>query len=214
MANSHKSCKHCKKSVRVETMTTRQFGNFCSVAHSLAWIDANSKRLADKARTNREKLRRKETKERMIAIKTASQWRSEAQASVNKYIRIRDLHDGCISCGKSRQEVEVEQGWKIGGCWDAGHYQGRGKKGQLRFVLFNINKQCKSCNGGSGKYSHKADTVEKQYRVKLIDKIGLDKVEWLENNNELDHHRNDIEYLKRVKKIFSKKYRIYLKRFR
>jgi hypothetical protein len=147
-------------------------------------------------------------------IKPKSKWLAEAQAAFNKYIRIRDYWLPCISCGKPREVIEHEQGWKTGGCWDAGHFKTRGAKPQLRFVLFNVHKQCKSCNSGSGKFSSKAATVDAQYRISLIEKIGVDKVEFLENNNDLDLKKNDIEYLKRIKAIFSKRARILERRLK
>ena len=32
--------------------------------------------------------------------KTRSQWLSEAQSAFNRYVRWRDRHEPCISCGK------------------------------------------------------------------------------------------------------------------
>jgi len=75
-------------------MTTRQFGNFCSVAHSLAWIDANSRRLADKARVQRVTKEKKKIKARKEAIKSATEWHNELQVLVNRYVRLRDIKDG------------------------------------------------------------------------------------------------------------------------
>ena len=60
--------------------------------------------------------------------------------------------------------------------------------------------------------SAKAATVGADYRINLIEKIGLEKVEYLENNNDLDLNKNDIEYLKRIKRIFNKRARSYEKR--
>lgn len=170
--------------------------------------------LAEWAKQDRQARQKKSDKVRREALKKSSEWLSEAQSAFNKYIRLRDYKDPCISCNKSKEEIEGDQGWKVGGCWDAGHFQTRGAKGQLRFVLFNVHKQCKSCNGGSGKFSHKAATVDEKFRLNLIKKIGLEKVEYLESNNELDERKKDIDYLKRVKKIFNKKARLYEKRFR
>ena len=80
--------------------------------------------------------------------------------------------------------------------------------------MFNVSKQCKKCNASSNDFAHKEATVSANYRINLIKKIGLKKVEWLECNNELDIHKNDIEYLKRIKSIFGRKHRLYLKLFR
>ena len=170
--------------------------------------------LAEWSRMDREAKQKKKDKVRREALKKPTEWQSEAQSAFNKYIRIRDYKDGCISCSKTKDEVETAQGWKVGGCWDAGHFQTRGAKGQLRFVLFNVHKQCKSCNAGGGKFSSKAATVDSQYKASLIKKIGMKKVEWLENNNDIDLKKRDVNYLKRIKKIFNKKSRLYEKRFR
>lgn len=167
---------------------------------------------AKQSQAKKDKTDRKIHRALKESIKPKSKWLAEAQASFNKYIRIRDYDDPCIACLKPRQIIEADQGWKTGGCWDAGHFMTRGAKGQLRFVLFNVHKQCKSCNGGGGKFSAKAATVDANYRVNLIEKIGIEKVEFLENSNELDFKKGDIEYLKRIKRIFNKRARFYEKR--
>jgi hypothetical protein len=157
----------------------------------------------DKGYEIQRKTARKATAKRKQEIKTRREWIIEAQRPFNKFIRIRDTLDPCISCGISRADIESRHGWKVGGCWDAGHFKARGVKQQLRFNTYNCHKQCKSCNGGSGKFSHKAATVDQQYRINLIKKIGLARVEDLESNNELE--KQDIEYLKRVKSIFNRR---------
>lgn len=211
MANKRK-CKYCLEYFPPEKIKRFGVGYFCSIEHALQWV--KEKQAKDKARkiASAKKEASRQHKVDKERIKRPSETRAEAQKSVNRYIRARDYHEGCISCGKSKEEVESDQGWKVGGCWDAGHYKSRGAKGQLRFVLFNIHKQCKSCNAGSDKFSHKADTVASKYRVNLIKKIGSEKVEWLDNNNGIDHRKNDKEYHRRIKKIFDKKARLLTKR--
>jgi hypothetical protein len=219
MAVSKKKCKHCLSYEYAVNGIQTPGGFYCSVEHarlaSKAKLHKASVDKLTKARQAQDKgskavrLRHRKEKE---SIKPKSKWLAEAQASFNKYIRARDYKDPCISCLKSRHEIESNQGWKVGGCWDAGHFMTRGAKGQLRFVLFNVHKQCKSCNGGGGRFSAKAATVDENYRMNLIKKIGINKVEFLENNNELDLKKGDIEYLKRVKKIFSKRANFYSKR--
>ena len=201
MANKKKECKFCGEYTEADTGVQHPVGFFCMHRHAIAFARMKQ----NKAKQKAAKKQHKADKER---IKPKSKWLSEAQAVVNTYVRTRDFFAGCISCSKTKAEIEKEQGWKTGGCWDAGHFEGRGKKPQLRFVLFNIHKQCKSCNGGSGNFSSKAATVEAQYRINLIEKIGIEKVEWLENNNDRDERKGDVEYMKRVKKIFAKKTRM------
>tara|TARA_R110000764_G_scaffold57488_2_gene125139 strand:- start:13926 stop:14639 length:714 start_codon:yes stop_codon:yes gene_type:complete len=202
-----------------ESLITTPKGKFCSYELMIKWADEQtSKRIerennkAKQVVVKKEKAFNSETKRLKETIKPKSKWLAEAQAAFNKYIRIRDYLDPCIACLKPREIIEAEQAWKTGGCWDAGHFKTRGAKGQLRFILFNVHKQCKSCNGVGGKFSAKAATVDANYRINLIDKIGIDKVEWLDNNNDIDLKKGDIEHLKRVKRIFTKRAKFYEKR--
>jgi len=80
--------------------------------------------------------------------------------------------------------VEPTERWKVGGSWDCGHFLTVGAFPELRFEPLNAHKQCKSCNGGSGKYTRKNKTVGTDYRERLVQKIGLTKVEWLEGPHE------------------------------
>lgn len=135
---------------------------------------------------------------------------AEVQIHVNLYVRMRDFFKPCISCGKSREQIEKEQGFKTGGAWDAGHYISRGHAPQLRFNLKNIHKQCKSCNGGSGRFSTQEKTTSAKYRANLVKRVGVEAVEFLENDETL--RKFDREYCDRAKAIFRKKARIQKKR--
>jgi len=127
-----------------------------------------------------------ETRRLKKTIKTRGDYTKDAQTSINRYVRFRDYEDNCISCGRDHL-----------GRWDAGHYQNVGSFPELRFNLWNISKQCHwNCNikrGGN----------QIQYRKRLIKKIGVDKVEWLEGPH--DALKYSIEDLKRIKRIFDKK---------
>jgi hypothetical protein len=107
-----------------------------------------------------------------------------AQAAFNKFIRARDASLNCISCKRTDEDVKQTDGWKTGGAWDCGHFLTRGAFPELRFEELNAHKQCKSCNGGSDKYAKKTQLVRDDYRINLIEKIGLDKVLWLEGPHE------------------------------
>ena len=121
-------------------------------------------------------------------IKTLSQRKAEAQPHCNRFIRERDKDEPCISCG--RYDCEIEDKW-TGGKWDAGHFVSRGADEGLRFNALNIHKQCKSCNGGSGKYTKKRHTVAHQYEENLIKRIGQDKVDWLKGPHPIQNLRKD-----------------------
>lgn len=215
--NSKKMCKWHKEYIPVEKGVKFPFGFFCSVDTAMLHVneqrDKTAKRRLAKVRREQkegEKTARATHRAAKEAIKPLRQLKKEAQDSFNKNVRLRDYWEGCISCGKSKEEVEEAQGWKVGGCWDCGHFKTRGAKPQLRFNLNNTHKQCKSCNGGSGKFTAKAATVDAQYEANLIDKIGRDKVIELKNNN--DTVRFDDDYYRRIKKIFNKKARLRQKR--
>lgn len=110
---------------------------------------------------------RKETREKLEKLKTRSDWIKEAQIAFNKYIRLRDHGKGCISCGADCSAASV------GGVGDAGHFRSRGSAPHLRFDERNCHLQCKRCN------RYLSGNVA-DYRVGLIDRIGLDAVRALE----------------------------------
>lgn len=137
------------------------------------------------------------TREAKARLKTRAQWLKEAQAVFNKWIRLRDANQPCISCG--RTEVE----WTRGGAWDCGHYLSRGAYPELRFDELNAHKQCKKCNGGAGKYAKKSRTVSQKYRVNLIRRIGISAVEKLEGPHEAKHYT--IDELRAIKATYQAK---------
>lgn len=158
----------------------------CSVNCSMMW----AKEQADKKQKKQAKEYRAETRRRKEKLKTAGDYIKEAQTAFNKYIRVRD-GNYCISCGSSPDG-------RYGGSIDCGHYRSRGAASHLRFNTLNAHSQCKKCNSFMS-----GNVVE--YRINLIKKIGLERVERLENDNE--PRKFTIEYLKRLKKIFNKRAR-------
>lgn len=161
---------------------TERFGLklFCGFEHAAEWAAQKAKQ----AKAKKQKEFNAETRRRKLAIKKRSEWISDLQDIVNKFVRLRDVGKPCPSCGRSESEVERDAIGKTGGAWDAGHYLSRGSHPELRFCLDNIARQCKSCNGGSGNYARKNHEVQKYFRVELINRIGLEKVEWLEGKHE------------------------------
>lgn len=115
-------------------------------------------------------------------------WAKKAQAMFNAYIRQRDVDLGCISCNKPAS-------WQ--GQWAAGHYRTVGAHPELRFNEDNVHKQCnRDCN------SAKSGNVL-EYRIRLIKKIGIDRVEFLEGPQESVRYR--IEDYKRIYAEFKAK---------
>lgn len=150
-----------------------------------------------KQRVREAKVARKRLADGREALKTRSDYVKEAAVAVHKYIRARDKGKPCISCGVTEQDRFT------GGHFDAGHYRSTGAAPHLRFNLLNIFGQCKQCNRNLS-----GNTVE--MRRGVIDRIGVDRVELLECDNGIV--RFDIDYLRRMKRIFNKRARYYLKR--
>ena len=106
---------------------------------------------------------------RKQALKGKNELISDAQTPFNVFIRIRDKDEPCISCGLYDHQIPDKF---TGGKWDCGHYLSRGAHTELRFNEDNAHKQCKVCNGGSGKFAKKDESVRKQYKINLIIKIS------------------------------------------
>ena len=95
-------------------------------------------------------------------LKSRRDWMREAQTAFNAFIRKRDEGQPCISCGRHHT-----------GQYHAGHYLSTGARPELRFNEDNCHKQCSVCNNYlSGNIA--------LYRINLIAKIGLKRVEQLE----------------------------------
>jgi hypothetical protein len=174
-----KPCKVCKKPFLPATSLHSVCSWQCSI------------KLAEKMRLEREK---RETRERNLRIravklklKPLKEYLDDAQIVVNKYIRLRDAHLPCISCGTVNPNIQ----------YCAGHFRTRKAAPHLRFNEDNIHKQCNNyCNSKlSGNIIN--------YRPRLIEKIGIERVEALENNNEL--HRFTIEEALAIKAEYKAK---------
>jgi hypothetical protein len=115
----------------------------------------------------------KEKKERKTAMMTHSEWLKLLQVVFNTFIRERDKNENCISCNKSLIGDNPQKPKKF----DAGHFRSVGSNPQLRFNEDNVYGQCVHCN--RDKHGNLLE-----YRKNLIEKIGIEKVEYLENCNE------------------------------
>ena len=158
--------------------------------------EAYAIKIAKKAVWKREKMQRAADRAQREELKTARDYIKPAQDAFNAFIRERDKDQPCICCGRFASSDD----WTPGGTWDAGHFLGRGAYPELRFEETNCHKQLKTCNGGSGKYAKKGRTVSQGYREGLIDRIGVDRVEWLEGPHEPKHYT--IEDLKAIKALY------------
>jgi nitrogen fixation protein len=157
----------------------------CSVPCALDLVrQANARKEARAKRDERAATRVAKEK-----LKSRADYLREAQTAVNAYVRLRDANEPCISCDRPAT-------W--GGQWHASHYRSVGSNPGWRFNLLNINRSCSICNAWlSGNIGG--------YRPRLIEKIGIERVEMLEQESPV--RKYDIEYLKRLKRIFREKAR-------
>lgn len=93
---------------------------------------------------------------------------AKAQKIFNAYIRQRDSNGGYFTCISCNKDFPVSQ-------MDAGHYVPVKRGSFLRLHEWNTNGECKGCNGFD-------DFHLIGYRKNLINKIGQEAVNWLEEN--------------------------------
>lgn len=123
----------------------------------------------ERARKSLAQVERREIKVRKEKLKSRADHLREAQAAVNEFIRLRDAHLPCISCDSTPNDNDLMTGSR----WDAGHYRSVGACPELRFEPLNIHRQCVKCNRNLS-----GNTVG--YRIRLVLRIGTEKVDWLE----------------------------------
>ncbi len=154
------------------------FAKTCSPGCALEWVEKEKQRKFDA-----------ETRRRKEKLKTRSDHMSDTQTAFNAFIRERDRDKPCVSCGRNNPGVKM----------NAGHYLSVGAHPELRFCEFNVHKQCEHCN------SFKSGNI-KLYRKGLIERIGIDLVEWLEGPHE--PLKPTIEELKFLKGYYREQTRI------
>ena len=162
MANTKKKCRHCKEYALVETGVTVPLGFYCSREHALEHQQAKAIAAISKIRAKAAQEAKKVIKARKQAIKSLSQLHKEAQPEFNRFIRLRDKGQPCISCQRHHT-----------GQYHAGHYRSVGAFPELRYVENNVHLQCSVCN------THRSGNGI-DYRINLVKKIGLAAVEELE----------------------------------
>lgn len=176
-----KKCRICRK-------PNRPYKNTCSIECEAEL----GLKLLDKRKRVEAKNVRAIDKVRAEKLKSRSDWMREAQQAFNRYIRARDENQPCICCGRTETKVT---GLGAHG-WDSGHYRSVGSAPHLRFNENNAHRQLVYCNRyGAGR------AVD--YRLGLIERIGLQAVEELESNN--DVMKWTIDDLKQIKELYKRK---------
>ena len=143
-----KSCKKCGENFTPFT-TLDKYCYFC--------------KKTEQALKNLAKIKKDKVKKQKEELLTTSDYLKIAQQVFNKWVRLRDQNQPCISCSK-----------KLGAKFDAGHFWSAFGHSAVRFHPLNVNAQCVSCN------QHKHGNLI-AYREGLIKKIGLEKYSEIED---------------------------------
>lgn len=169
-----RKCVVCRTSFEPRSMTHKACGPECSIAHVAA----------EKARKDR-----KERQEGLAKLKRRADYLKEAQTAFNAYIRLRDRLSGypCISSGRPLD-------WS-GNKVDAGHFRSTGSAPHLRFNEDNVHAQSKHDNQYLA-----GNAVD--YRIQLVKRIGLQRVEALESDD--TPRKWTIEQLQAIKAHYRK----------
>lgn len=166
LATKQRKLKKCRVAECGASFVSARLGQaVCSPACAI--LDAPKN--LDRALKSLAQVGRREIKVRKEQLKSRADHLREAQAAVNEFIRLRDAHLPCISCDSTPNDNDLMTGSR----WDAGHYRSVGACPELRFELLNIHRQCVRCNRNLS-----GNAVE--YRIRLVLRIGAEKVDWLE----------------------------------
>jgi hypothetical protein len=158
-----KKCKVCPNRFEVWSSTTQVCSPTCAIEYARIKTAKKEKKSHSMAK------RKLNDENRSLQIK-------KTQSIFNAYIRLRDNSLPCVSCARTDQEIDYKG---VGGKWDCGHYKTRGAYPELRFHPLNAAKQCKKCNGGSGKYSRAGRSVSEGYDIGLLERVGQECFDWL-----------------------------------
>ncbi|WP_223504239.1 recombination protein NinG [Pseudomonas sp. GL-RE-29] len=134
----------------------------CHWKCGLAIKDVNQ----EKARKSLAQIERREIKVRKEKLKSRAEHLKDTQIAFNAWVRERDAELPCISCGRYHD-----------GQYHSGHYRTVGANPELRFEPLNAWKQCAPCN------NHLSGNLI-NYRISLLQRIGEEKVVWLEGPHE------------------------------
>jgi hypothetical protein len=189
-------CKHCK--VRMPEDKARHVLHEDCVDPWLAAERAKKARKQEAAWRAAARVEKMLDRAKRKDLKPRNYWYAKAKVAVQASRRLEELAKGggCMSCGRSQKEVAGTDAWKPGGLWDGGHFMSKGARPELALEPLNIWLQCKSCNGGAGKYARKGYTVNASFEANLIAKEGQELVDWLKGPHDLKHY--SIEQLQAI----------------
>lgn len=158
MTTHPKDCRQCGKTFTPARSTQVICSPKCAV--KMVTATSKAKKLAERTMT----------RARKEALKTIADRIADTQRECNSYIRLRDMHKGCIDCGKPFEPQ------RPGGSMDAGHFRSRGAAPNLRFNEDNIFGQRKNCNRPGG-------ATASDFRAGVVARIGEARVQAIESDN-------------------------------
>lgn len=187
MTTSRKRCLLCKSYGLTEEMYKNGLSYFCNKDHYVEHALKDVPKLIDKGYKKMAVQAKKEQAHRKKKLRdTDRSWHlKEAQKWFNKFIRLRDAGNPCISCQRN-----------TGAKMNAGHFRSVGACPELRFNEFNVHIQCEHCN------SFKSGNIG-EYRPNLINKIGVEMVMWIEGPHPANKYT--IDDLKEIISIYKTK---------
>ena len=165
MANSKRKCAHCGDRKLANSMHIHGAQAFCNKEHFIEYATSQSKRLIKKGDAIRRKESNKAHRKAKEKVKTLSEWKKDAQFWFNKFIRLRDAGKPCVSCDKPDNGEHQRH---------ASHYRSVGACSSMRYHEENVWASCSVCN------NHLSGNLA-EYRIRLIKKLGLERVEWIES---------------------------------
>lgn len=148
-----KKCKVCGTEFNLYRSTQQVCGPKCAIE------------LTNRQKSSKAQQQRKADRLKVEALRPLSWYKSKAQTAFNNFVRYRDKDEPCISCQRHHQ-----------GQNHAGHFMTRGARPELSYHPSNNNLQCAPCN------LHLSGNLI-LYRQNLINKVGNEMVDYLENFN-------------------------------
>ena len=146
-----KKCKVCLKVYTPRIFAQSVCSPGCAIIHS-----KNLKKIKEQKEWKAEKAILKDK------LKTLGQYEAEAKKAFQKWIRMRDDKQPCISCGIQQTDL-----------WDGGHYKKAEIYSGVIFDENNCHKQCRKCN-------RFLNGNELNYRQGLIQRYGIEYADQIE----------------------------------
>ena len=166
-----------------ENLITTPKGKFCSYNDAIEWSKNPTKKRKEKA-FNSETKRLKES----IKKRTGKGGHYDnLKIVLHKYIKhVLRKGEPCYTCDLPQKLGDSPQAFHVGHFIPQKHVDPR------RFMLINLRIQCYKCNTqNSG--------MRAEYRLRLIEEVGIDKVEWLEcdvNHKSLNEQYPEVSDIK------------------